>query len=432
MGHKESKIFRQVEEAIANQNESNTKSIEKKVNQLWKSLDKQHHGYLDSEEALEFFNQIYDFCKSTLKHEGIVFDPNLTKDELISDWVNTFQSKDGTICYDGFCLALKAVASACFKELRQKEEKDLAEAKSPVVPHSNTTHVHHQTSKAVAEVLEEEHKLLSTLQTKEKKEEKKEKKEEKKEKVSQTPSSLRRVFSAKENPILHRTFEYHFYTPKEVEHVTAAWTGHQGEANLMKLRQCIPLEYTNLGLNVIVDGIPGAGLSTIMENYCSSKEMKTDDHPLSFTECSRDLFNIGASIPIKFYKYSPRGNPTDPYIKFTSGLLVKVDLWMFVLDITKPLDATFHLLITNRIRLVTDFFKQMKLKPALLFIGSKLDEREIREYSYEDGKKLGEKYGAMYTEMSGATGMFVVRGLNAALRAAIGQKEQRPDRKSVV
>jgi len=242
----------------------------------------------------------------------------------------------------------------------------------------------------------------------------------------QTPSSLRKVFTPKENPILTRTFEFHFFTPTELSHhVTQSWTGNQSEVNLIKLRQCVPLEYTTLGLNVIVDGIPGAGLTTIMESYCSSKEKQTDEVPLYFTECSRDLFNIGAMIPIKFYKYSPREKPTDPYIKFTSGLLVKVDLWIFVLDITKPLNEALHHLIQTRIKLVMDFFKQMKLNPAMLFIGSKLDDREIREFGFEDGKKLAEKYGAMYTEASGATGMFVVRALNAALRAAIGNREQK-------
>jgi len=419
MGHKESKIFRQVEESIANQNESNTKSIDKKVNQLWKSLDKHHQGYLDEKEALEFFNQIYDFCKSTLKTEGIVFDPSLAKDELIQSWMSAFQSTDGRISYDGFCLALKAVASACYKDLREREEKGLSETNKPIT--TTETHTEAQ-SKAVAEVLEEEQKLLTSLQLKEKKEDKKDKAKH----TQTTPSSLRRVFTPKENPILTRTFEFHFFTPTELSHhVTHSWTGNQSETNLIKLRHCISLEYTNLGLNVIVDGIPGAGLSSIMESYCDSKEKMTEDLPLFYTECSRDLYNIGAMIPIKFYKYSPREKPTDPYIKFTSGLLVKVDLWIFVLDITKPLNEAAVHLIQTRIKLVTDFFKQMKLNPAFLFIGSKLDDREIREYSFEDGKKLAEKYNAMYTEMSGGKSMFVVRGLNTALRAAIGNREQK-------
>jgi len=162
-----------------------------------------------------------------------------------------------------------------------------------------------------------------------------------------------------------------------------------------------------------------------MEKYCSTKETKTDDHPLSFAECTRDLFNIGCLIPVKIYKYSPRDKPTEPYIKFSSNLLVKMELWVFVLDVTNRLsEETLHL-IQARMKILGDFCKQMKLTPAMLIIGSKLDEREIREFSFEDGKKLAEKYGAMYTEMSGATGMFVVRGFNAALRAAIGHKEQK-------
>jgi len=194
---------------------------------------------------------------------------------------------------------------------------------------------------------------------------------------------------------------------------------------LKKLQAFIPLEYPTLGVNVILDGIPGAGLTTIMEKYCEDKEHTTDDHPLAVAECTRDLYNIGSYIPVRIFKYAPRDKPTEPYISFSSRLLVKVDLWIFVLDITKPLKDDTMALIANRVRLVTDFFKQMKLNPALLFIGAKLDEREIREFSWDDGQKLAEKYGAMYTEMSGATGMFVVRGWNAALRAAIGHKEQK-------
>jgi len=97
----------------------------------------------------------------------------------------------------------------------------------------------------------------------------------------------------------------------------------------------------------------------------------------------------------------------------------------FVLDVTKKLNDDLHHLIQARLKLVQEFSKQRKLNPALLFIGCKLDEREIREFSYADGKHLAEKHGAMYTEMSGATGLFVVRGLNNALRAAIGNREQR-------
>jgi len=225
---------------------------------------------------------------------------------------------------------------------------------------------------------------------------------------------------------LTRTFEFHHYIPSELDHhLTEPWAGIQGEQVFVKLRQYIPLEYTNLGLNVIVDGVPGAGLTTIMESYCGTKELKHDNTPLLFAECQRDLYNIGLMLPIKFYKYSPRDKPSDPYIKFSSGLLVKVDLWVFVLDITSKLDAALNQLIQTRLRLVGDFFKQMKLNPALMFVGSKLDDREIRDYTFADGQKLAEKHGAMYTEMSGATGMFVVRGFNAALRAAIGRREQK-------
>jgi len=265
----------------------------------------------------------------------------------------------------------------------------------------------------------------SSLAEKRKRKTKKKKKEKEKEDI-QLSSSLQHIFTPKDNPILTRTFEFHHFIPSELEHnVTEPWTGAQAESNLMKLRQFIPLEYTNLGLNVIVDGAPGAGLSTLMETYSGTTELKVDSNsPLLFAECQRDLYNIGLLIPIKLYKYSPRDKPTDPYIKFTSGLLVKVDLWVFVLDITRTLDSV-HTVIQTRLRLVGDYFKQIKINPALMFVGSKLDDREIREFSFEDGQKLAEKYGAMYTEMSPAHGMFVVRGFNSALRVAIGRREQK-------
>jgi len=438
MGHKESKIFEKVEEAIANQNESNSKSLEKKVQQLWKSLDKKHQDFLGPDEANEFFGKIYDYCKTTLKHEGVVFDPSLSRDDLIASWKKTFDKENtGHISYEQFCLALKAVASACNKELREKEEKELAtpttapppknpaspRGAKPAAPASNLTKSGRV--KLTDEVLEEEHKLLEDLAQKDKPKEKKEKKEKKDEEPS-IPSTLKKVFAHNENPILMQTFEFKCWSPKHIEHfVTPPWTGQQTEAVLSKLCSFVPLEYPKLGLNVILDGIPGAGLSTIMEKYCGEKEEKNEEHPLAFTECKRDIFNIGLYIPIKIYKYSPRDQPTDPYIKFASGLLAKVDLWIFVFDITQPLNEETLTLISTRIKLVTEFFKQMKLNPAMLFIGSKLDDRDIRDFSWDDGRKLAEKYGAMYTEMSGATGMFVVRGWNTALRAAIGHKEQK-------
>jgi len=194
---------------------------------------------------------------------------------------------------------------------------------------------------------------------------------------------------------------------------------------LTKLKSCVPLEYPKLGVNVILDGIPGAGLSTIMEKYTDSEEKKNDDLPLACAECTRDLYNIGLYIPIKIFKYAPREKPTNPYIKFSSGLLVKVDLWIFVLDVTKPLDDETLSQVATRHKLVGEFFSNMKLTPAFLFVGSKLDERDVREFTWEDGVKLATKHGAMYTEMSGATGMFVVRGWNTALRTAIGHKEKK-------
>jgi len=277
--------------------------------------------------------------------------------------------------------------------------------------------------------LEQEHQLLEEVQLqkdhkKDKKE--KEKKKDKDEEEVSTPNTLRRVFGQNENPILTQTFEFRFFSPKEIEHnITPSWSGQQTDALLSRLKAFVPLEYPTLGVNVILDGITGSGLSTLMEKYCETKEHTTDDHPLAMAECTRDLYNIGSYIPVRIFKYAPRDKPTEPYISFSSRLLVKVDLWIFVLDITKPLKDDIQALIANRVRLVTDFFKQMKLNSALLFIGAKLDEREIREFSWDDGQKLAEKYGAMYTEMSGATGMFVVRGWNAALRAAIGHKEQK-------
>jgi len=398
---------------------------------LWKSLDKNHQGYLDTKQAEEFFGTVHDYCRTTLKTEGIVFDPSLTREDVIASWISAFDTnKEDKISYEGFCLALKAVASACNPELREREEKELekqhyiatasAESADAQVKHDKEKH-----SKDLEKVMKEEEDFLREVHSKDKEKEKeKDKEKEKIQKETLTPSSLRRVFAQNENPILTQTFEFHFWMPKEIEHhFSPAWQGAQ--TDLLRVRSCIPYEYSNLGLNVIVDGLPGAGLSTIMEKYCSTKETITDDHPLSCAECTRDLYNIGVLIPIKLYKYDPRAKPTDPYIKFSSGLLVKVDLWVFALDITKPLTEDLHHLVGNRIKLVTDFFKQMKLNPALLFIGSKLDDREIREFSYEEGRKWAERYGAMYTEMSGATGMFVVRGFNSALRAAVGHKEQR-------
>jgi len=241
MGHKESKIFEKVEDAIANQNESNSKSLEKRVLHLWKTLDIHHQGFLGPEEAnvcttpserhlheQEFFGKIYDYCKTTLKHEGIVFDPSLSREELIDSWKKKFDTtKSGTISYDGFCLALKAVASACNKELREKEEREVAEKLHPhgttaQTPNKNaeTAKVPETHSKSVQHLLDEEHKLLEEVQHQKEKPHKKDKKKKEEEEEVTTPNTLRRVFGHNENPILTQTFEFKFWTPKEKRSVT--------------------------------------------------------------------------------------------------------------------------------------------------------------------------------------------------------------------
>jgi len=212
MGHKESKIFEKVEEGIANQNESNSKSLEKKVLQLWKSLAK-NQDYLEQEQVEEFFSKVYDYCKTILKHEGIIFDPSLSREDLIESWRNSFgatDQKEGRITFEGFCLALKAVASACNKDLREREIKEI---ERPVVTDSVKTDT--VTKSAVEEVHEAEQKLLSELHTtKEKMKEKEKEKEKEKKAEHMTPNSLRKVFGHNENPILNQTFIFQFFFSK--------------------------------------------------------------------------------------------------------------------------------------------------------------------------------------------------------------------------
>jgi len=59
---------------------------------------------------------------------------------------------------------------------------------------------------------------------------------------------------------------------------------------------------------------------------------------------------------------------------------------------------------------------------VVIVVGNNLEEK------HDEGTKkavlgLAEKYGAIYTEMSGKTGLFVSKGFNKALRIAVGHRQ---------
>jgi len=215
------------------------------------------------------------------------------------------------------------------------------------------------------------------------------------------------------NPILLETFTHEFVIPNSLKKYEPQVKDHVDSVP-------VPIELTGLGVELVVQGIAGSDVKGIVTRYAGG-----EIQPNHWAKSLRDIFQKHVAIPLKVYAHPGHEGEVVSYLPFSAGVPFQFHLVCFVYDLTIPITDKIKEEFISEINLLNKYMGESfgNLPHAVVIVvGNNLEEK------HDEGTKkavmgLAEKYGAIYTEMSGKTGLFVSKGLNKALRIAVGHRQ---------
>jgi len=109
------------------------------------------------------------------------------------------------------------------------------------------------------------------------------------------------------NPILLETFTHEFVVPISLKKYEPVKDHHEAFQKDVPL----PLELTGLGVEIVVQGIAGSDIKTIITQYAGEIQ------PNNWAKTVRDVFQQHAPLPLKVFAHP--GHDGSHYLSFAAG-----------------------------------------------------------------------------------------------------------------